>query len=372
VEFDNPWANEPGGDPFPRPTGRDVSRDVAWLPSSFVVALDYDTPNMQVTQWNLSLQRQVGVDWLVSASYLGNATRHLWSLQQSNPAIFLGLGPCTLNGVQYATCSTTANQEARRALTLENPALGRQFGAIQRVDPGGTASYNGLILSVQRQAARGVTISANHTWSHCISDPGGDQAVDSLTLGWTDPTNRRFDRGNCVTAATDRRHVFNFSAVAETPQFSNTGLRAVASGWRFSPIFRVLSGGYLSVTTNQDRALNGIGSQRVNQLLADPYGDKTASKYLNPAAFALPALGTLGNSGSAAIAGPGYWQFDTSLSRSFQFRESQRIEFRAEAFNLTNSVYLKDPETNLNSNTFGQVTSARDPRIMQFALKYFF
>jgi len=374
VSFDDPWANEPGGDPFPRPTGRNVPRDVAWPPNAFVVNLDYDTPNMQVYQWNVSVQKQLGKDWLVSANYIGNATRHLWSLQQSNPAIFLGLGPCTLNGVQYATCSTTGNQEARRLLSLQNPALGAQYGAIQHVDPGGTASYNGLILSVQRQAARGITLNANHTWSHCITDPGGNEAVDSLTLGWTDPTNRRFDRGNCTIAATDRRHIFNFSAVAETPQFSNRTFRLVASGWKLSPIVRILSGGFVSITSTQDRALTGIQDQRVNQLIASPYGKKTADNFLNPAAFALPAMGTLGNVGSASIAGPGYWQFDTSLSRSFRLRESQRIEFRAEAFNVTNSfrMDIKQLQLNLNSNTFGQVTGALDPRIMQFALKYFF
>jgi hypothetical protein len=329
---------------------------------------------MQVYQWNFSVQKQVGKDWLVSANYIGNATRHLWSLQQSNPAIFLGLGPCTLNGVQYGTCSTTANQEARRLLTLQNPVLGAQYGAIQHVDPGGTASYNGLILSVQRQAARGITLSANHTWSHCITDPGGNEAVDSLTLGWTDPTNRRFDRGNCTIAATDRRHIFNFSAVAETPQFSNRTFRFVASGWKLSPIVRILSGGFVSITSTQDRALNGIEQQRVNQVMANPYGKKTADNFLNPAAFVFPAMGTLGNVGSASIAGPGYWQFDTSLSRTFRMRESQRIEFRAEAFNVTNSfrMDIKQLQVNLNSNTFGQVTGALDPRILQFALKYFF
>jgi hypothetical protein len=85
-------------------------------------------------------------------------------------------------------------------------------------------------------------------------------------------------------------------------------------------------------------------------------------------------MGTLGNVGSASIAGPGYWQFDTSLSRTFRMRESQRIEFRAEAFNVTNSfrMDIKQLQVNLNSNTFGQVTGALDPRILQFALKYFF
>ena len=106
--------------------------------------------------------------------------------------------------------------------------------------------------------------------------------------------------------------------------------------------------------------------------MADPYGDKTPAKYLNPAAFAIPALGTFGNVGSGSIAGPGTWQFDASISRTFQFRESQKMEFRAEAFNITNAFRMNNPETNLNSNIFGQVISAKDPRIMQFALKYGF
>jgi hypothetical protein len=146
----------------------------------------------------------------------------------------------------------------------------------------------------------------------------------------------------------------------------------VASGWRFSPIVRILAGSYLTVTTNQDRALNGIANQHVDQVLPNPYGDKTVSNYLNLAAFALPAFGTLGNTGRGSIRGPGTWQFDAAVTRTFQFREMQRMELRIEAFNVTNSFRMTNPVTVLNSNTFGQVTSALDPRIMQFALKYFF
>jgi len=146
----------------------------------------------------------------------------------------------------------------------------------------------------------------------------------------------------------------------------------VGSGWRFSPIFKIISGGYLSMTTSQDRALSGTTAQRVNQLLPDPYGDKSVNNYLNPAAFALPAIGTLGNTGSYSVRGPGTWQFDVALSRTLQVRETKKVEFRAEAFNVTNSFRMNDPTTVLNSNLFGQVTSAKDPRIMQFALKYVF
>ena len=146
----------------------------------------------------------------------------------------------------------------------------------------------------------------------------------------------------------------------------------MASGWRFSPILKILSGDQLTIVTNQDRSLNGGNNQRVNQVLGNPYGNRTPRNFLNPAAFALPALGTLGNVGAGSLAGPGTWQFDTSLFRTFQVREKQRLEFRAEAFNVTNAFRMNDPTTNLNSNTFGQVISAKDPRIMQFALKYVF
>jgi len=86
----------------------------------------------------------------------------------------------------------------------------------------------------------------------------------------------------------------------------------------------------------------------------------------------LPALGTLSNMGASSVRGPGSWQFDMALSRAFRVRETQRLEFRGEAFNLTNSFRMNDPTTVLNSTVFGQVTSAKDPRIMQFVLKYVF
>jgi hypothetical protein len=81
--------------------------------------------------------------------------------------------------------------------------------------------------------------------------------------------------------------------------------------------------------------------------------------------------------GRANIAGPHYWGLNLALSRTFQVKEAQKVEFRAEAFNMTNSVRLNDPDTIIDHNTFGQVipsstSPAFDPRIMQFALKYFF
>ncbi len=83
-----------------------------------------------VNQWNLSLQRQLGTDWLLTANYVGSSTIHLMTGNELNPAVFLGLGPCTLNGVNYPVCSTTANTNQRRRLYLQNPTQGQYYGSI--------------------------------------------------------------------------------------------------------------------------------------------------------------------------------------------------------------------------------------------------
>ena len=104
----------------------------------------YHSKPTVVNQWNLSLQRQLGTDWLVTANYVGSETSHLFTGNEMNPAVFLGLGPCTLNGVNYSVCSTTSNTNQRRRLYLQNPAQGQYYGSIGLKDDGGTDRGAGL------------------------------------------------------------------------------------------------------------------------------------------------------------------------------------------------------------------------------------
>ena len=196
--------------------------------------------------------------------------------------------------------------------------------------------------------------------------------------------NRGLDRGNCsaATASSDRRNLFNLTVVAQTPRFSNNAVRIVATGWSASVIYRYSSGQPLTILSGLDQALDGFSQQRANQISAN-----TASAYqgsacanaapciswLNPVAFAQPALGTIGNIGTYNVLGPHFFQFDVALSRQFRIIEGHRIEVRAEAFNLTNSVRFNNPGTTLSTpSTFGNILSAQDPRIMQMAMKYTF
>jgi hypothetical protein len=132
----------------------------------------------------------------------------------------------------------------------------------------------------------------------------------------------------------------------------------------------------MSILSGLDQALRGAANnQRVDQILPNVYQDrsgKLGSQLLNKAAFAHPALGTIGNMGTLAVSGFGTWTLNAALSRTFRTTENQQLEFRAEAFNLPNAVIPSNPNTSYNSVTFGKVTSVTDPRIMQFALKYVF
>jgi hypothetical protein len=365
-----------GGSPFPFL----LNADTDFAPSGVFLTTKYDIKNPYSSNWNLSVQRQFTDDLLVSASYIGTQTIHIWTTRLINPVIYFPGNPvngvCTsAQGYTFRTtsspCSTNSNIEARRQFTLERPADGALIGAIDDFDDGGTQSYNGLLLTVQRRATNGVTVSSNYTWSHCISDHSETDGPAPAS-GYTDPNNRDFDRGNCDS---DRRHALNFTAVAETPQFAGNTARLLASGWRLSGIYRISSGAPLTVTAGDDRAMSGIGGQRAVQLMENVYSNRNAdplSNFLNRDAFAQPALGTLGNMGPRNIRGVKTWTFDLSLSRIFQVREGQRLEFRAEAYNVTNSFRPTNPSTALNNTQFGQIRDSQDARIMQFALKYVF
>jgi hypothetical protein len=274
-----------------------------------------------------------------------------------------------INGVTTNPCSTTANVNQRRTMYRQNPDQGQYYGTISQLDDNGTGNYHGLLLSVQRRRARGLTVQGNYTWSHCISD------LTNAELGvagsnYIIPGNRLSSRSNCATS--DRRHNFNLSTVYQTPQFSGAGLRNLASGWQLSGIVRLMTGQYLSATSGLDQALTGQGGQLANQVLANPYADKTLDHYLNPNAFAQPALGTYASMRPNNILGPGSILINMGLTRTFKLRETQNIQFRVESFNVPNHVNPGNPTTAINSQTFGRILSAGDPRIMQIALKYVF
>lgn len=198
-----------------------------------------------------------------------------------------------------------------------------------------------------------------------MTDPATTEITGATVMNPWDPD---LDYTYC---ASDRRHVWNLSMVARMPAWSGVA-GAIFGDWQIAPIIRVQSGNRSHVTTGTDVALTGTANQRAVQVLDNPYGDKTAGNYLNPAAFALPAPGTYSTDKPFTIVNPGRFQNDVAISRTFKVGIGQSVQLRWEIFNVLNHVNLDAPVTTLNSSTFGKILTAGDPRIMQLALKYVF
>jgi len=389
LDLSNPWANYPGGNPMPlystlQGVGAYAHNSPFPLSGSYV---NTDMTNFHPTyenQWNLSVQRQFGNDWMVSVNYVGNSVIHMLSGENINPAVFLGLGACTIQTaagpVNYTTCSTVANQQNRRVLPLENPVNGQYYSAIGQIDDGGTAEYEGLFLSAQKRLSHGVTAQANYTWSHCISDVYNGNASST---GNAPPGNRRQFRGNCI--GVDLRQQFVLNLVATTPKFSSRALRVLASDWQVAPILEIKSAGEFSVFTGTDQALTTVANQPPNLVTPNPYpSNQNVTNWISHSAFAPAALGTYGNLGYNNLKGPGVFQLNMALSRNFSLGEKRAIQFRGEAFNLPNhlnATFGPGGSTVLNSSNFGHITQdisgnngllPGDYRVVQLAMKFVF
>ena len=391
--LDDPWRAVGRVNPFPFVPGA-VSE---FPPYSLLIAVPYDLETTRVHSWNVGVQRQIGDSIGVSASYLGNYLMNVWGDVTGNPGTIPAAnptGPCTLRnpaapgGTQTFPNCSAAPLDVRREMTQTNPGLGQYIGYLDWVTDQGWQRYHGLLLSLQRRSVSGVAASANYTWSTCrglINQGGGPLNVGTgymLPVSLVDPpanANELFeaDEGPCSNSP---EHIFNLTASVETPQFANTAARMVASGWRLSGIFRAFSGPALTIGAGA--SFTGMQYQRANQVGSDPYGEKTASNWFNPQAFAAPAAGTHGTSGRNAYVGMGTRVVDLALVRSFRFATAHRIEARIEAFNafnwfrpgpLDNSPNVNQaPVTNVTTPTFGRYLVAGDPRVMQFAVKYSF
>jgi len=367
--FEDPWASYPGGvSPFPMST----DKNAAFALNSVYVVAPWDLKTPYINQWNLSVQRQVGSNWLLAGNYIGSNIIHSLFQYAANPAVYDARPSCAIAGRTFTPCSTTGNTNMRRVLYNANPEVGQYYAGIASGDDGATRTYNAMILQIQRRRFKGVTVQGNYTWSHCIDD-GYNDVIQGGGVQTQD--RRRANRANCET---DRRHNFNLSAVYDTPKSSNGLLNIFAGGWSFSGIVRLLSGPYLSITSGLDNAFTATTDQGPVQIMSDPFmPNKNIDQWFNPKAFVQPGRGGYGNTPVHSTTGgsylaPGTIRIDVGVTRRFQLREKQTLEFRAEAFNMPNHVNPGPPDTILSNSTFGKILTAGDPRIMQIALKYLF
>jgi hypothetical protein len=397
LNFADPWANTPGGDPleainYPH-QGEPVTlpqQSVAFPLQGDYVSMPINVTPMQVTQWNLAYERQLPMRLLVDVTYTGSRTDNIWLGYQENPAIYI---PGNCQAGQYGLtaagpCSNTSavNMQARALFTLLNPTDGPKYlvnGVAQTYDQG-TGTYHGVRFGMQKRMSDGWSMNANYTLSECISqgEPGTDigntfpvPLIDPINDPQPDPTT---NEGPC---AADRRHNFNLSAVFFSRGLGGSVVKTLTKDWQLGLIYQVRSGSALTPSTTGNTALTGTTQRPMIVEGVDPNLSEDERVWVNPrelqwfnmAAFAQNPAGVWGNVPKGYLWGPGYWVVDLALSRNVPIGNGQRMEFRVEAFNLFDTVNWANPNVTLNSATQGRITNTSgDPRIMQFAVKYNF
>jgi len=295
-----------------------------------------------VEQWNLSVQRELPANFVSTFSYLGSHGVHLLETSSVNL-----LDPAT-EIAQYPNFS---------------PAIGWR-GSI------GMSTYNGLAVGLRRSFTHGLLVAANYTWSHEI-DNGSNGSGDGDEINAQNASCQACDR---ASGAWDARHVFNANAVYQLPfgqgkpLLNNHGIANVIAGnWELTttalartgfPVNVLLPSSYTAV----DGSSGTLRPDLVPGVSLVPPGGKTIAEWINPAAFAAPPRVSMsGNTyyefGTAPrnlLRGPGTWQIDLGLSKTFLLTERARLEFRSEFYNIFNHPQLGQPQSTFNpANTTG-------------------
>jgi len=230
------------------------------------------------------------------------------------------------------------------------------------------SNYNSLQASLEKRFSHGVQFLGAYTWSKSIDNASSfEQSLD--------PTDFSRSRALSLYGATNR---FVFSGVWELPFRKYSGaLGAVADGWTLSAIIAFQDGFPIRMQSNLDQELQG-SSDFENPGKPDivaPFSHQDPRKnngyYFNPNIFAVPALGSLGSASRSQCCGPGIENTDLALQKVTPLGESKSLEFTFQTFNVFNRTQFLNPDGQIgDGGLFGQVTRARDPRKMQFAIRF--
>ena len=300
-------------------------------------------------QWNFTIQRQLMDDMTVDIAYVGNTNKRQ-----------VGYDP-----INSATSPGPGDIQPRRLMP--------NFGDLDGGNNKFTSTYNSFRANLVKRFSRGLQLNGNYTWARAMTN--------SSSLAEATVQNPYDLRNEWARASIDLRHIFQLAYVYEFPfgrskRFGsnwNPVVNTILGGWSAEGITRAQTGAPLNPRINQDRANVGRTYQRPDAIGINPNnGPRTVDQWFNTSAFALPARYTYGSSGAFVINAPGRYNWDLSLQKDFRIVEGQTFQFRAEAYNLPNSVSLGNPNTTFDGNNFGRITSATAARQMQFALRYQF
>lgn len=317
----------------------------------------YDTEfrNPYFQHWNLSLQQLLTKDLLFEVQYIGSKGTKLYT-------------------------NTFFNVPDPGPNPIAPRRMFPQFGPGSLFTSDANSSYHGFVLRAEKRLSQGLMFFGNYTVSKCID-------VDSLALSVAstnldqDVRNKGNERGLCTH---DARQRFVLSFTYDLPIHpSQPVLARLIGGWQLGGITTLQTGQPFTANITTDQANNGQLNQRPN-LIADPNlaaSDRQPERWFNTGAFVVQPQFTYGTAGRNILVGPGTTLLDLSVLKNIAVTEQHRVQFRAEFFNLFNTPNFDYPErfcagtqagAPCTSPSFGKVLAARDPRILQFGLKYIF
>jgi len=303
--------------------------------------------------WSFNIQRTLGANWVVQAGYFGS---HVSGADDSTYQNVPPPGPGPISSRQ------------------PDPLL----SPFKTIRWDGWSIYHSGTIKIEKRLSRGFSFNANYTWSKSMDDASDVGTTFSET---NIPQNVYDIRAEKALSSFDHRHRFVFSYSYDLPVGKGHALNPqgfagkLLDGWTVTGLGSIQSGAPFTVILPTDNANIGAGPAQRPNLVGDPNANAlhTAQQWFNTGAFAMPAQLTFGNAGRNVVFAAGERNVDFSLIKDTAIKESTRLEFRAEVFNLFNHTNFADvPGRTAFTATFGQYTSAENSRQIQLALKFLF
>jgi hypothetical protein len=310
---------------------------IGWTPLPLDARMGYDQ------RWNVGVQQALFERMSVELNYVGTKGSNQ---QQAEPINIPDPGP--------------GNIQARRPYP--------RFGNVSIHSQALSTEYHALQAKLQKRVSGGVWYLASYTFSKSRTtapapEIGGNFTYDTGPSSFDIPHLLAVSFGSELPFGSGKRFLGGAGGLAN----------ALVGGWQAQGIINFRSGLAFTPTISRDVANTGVGSQRPNRIGSGEAQNPTLDAWFDKSAFVEPAQFTYGTSGRNILRGDHQWNVDASLFKKFAVNGSSTIEFRAEAFNLLNSVYFSLPNTAIDTAAGGRVTSTSNrSRQLQFGLKYLF
>jgi outer membrane receptor protein involved in Fe transport len=317
-------------------------------------------------EYNFNIQRELFKSTLLTVGYTGTRGVHLLAFHDFNAPI-----PTVVNGVDHF--ATVVN-----GVATSNPRPYPAFGALDMTDTSSSASYNGLLMSLEHKLSANFVAQLSYTYSHCIDSAYtyGGLGFNNVTSAVTNPYDWNADKGSC---SYDLRHVISANVIYLLPFRGNRW----KEGWQLTAIQAFHTGVPFALGEGDQADLqNNFDTERPNYVGGcNVYANQSVTQWYNPKCFTASEYGTVGNLGRNNLEGPGYVDTDFGVMKVTRIKENVSLQFRAELFNIFNHPNFATPNPTVinagvnptTSATAGQITSiVGNARQTQFSLKLIF